>query len=325
MYLTGRQHGTGNFHGGFLPLIQHPFDPGSGTVLHLHPTIYSHSSIVDFFQLFRRVPTGSPHRPGRNSGGWLDTIDLEPRHRSGKIPSLLGTTSVITREDHNRISGVVSPYTHSGQTNGTTYFYVVTALNANGESGPSALASAMPQAPPPAPTPTPAPDLDTHWCGTTDTFAYSLDGGAMVSATETFGGIFPNGCDPLILARINPSSGMLNLLFQSNYFRDSDNNPIVGVNIWFEIPPDILGTINDLGGNFQAGYQENFNLTTWMPEVAYGNMQEGSSTVSLSTVGNNLGDLVSGSFTLILIDHLGGTGIHSLTGNFKMTKGADIY
>jgi fibronectin type 3 domain-containing protein len=43
-------------------------------------------------------------------------------------------------------------YTDTTVINGTTYYYVVTAVNANGESGYSNEASATPQPPPPAPT-----------------------------------------------------------------------------------------------------------------------------------------------------------------------------
>jgi hypothetical protein len=50
------------------------------------------------------------------------------------------------------ISG--TSHTDPGLTNGTTYHYVVTAVNANGESGNSNQASATPQAPQPPPAPT---------------------------------------------------------------------------------------------------------------------------------------------------------------------------
>jgi fibronectin type 3 domain-containing protein len=43
-------------------------------------------------------------------------------------------------------------YTNTGLTNGTTYYYVVSAVNANGESANSTQASAMPQLPPSPPT-----------------------------------------------------------------------------------------------------------------------------------------------------------------------------
>src|SRR5207244_5171245 len=43
-------------------------------------------------------------------------------------------------------------YTDNGVTNGTTYYYVVTAVNSSGESGNSNEASATPNTPPAAPT-----------------------------------------------------------------------------------------------------------------------------------------------------------------------------
>jgi cellulose 1,4-beta-cellobiosidase len=43
-------------------------------------------------------------------------------------------------------------FVDGGVTNGTTYFYVVTAVNAGGESPSSNEASATPVGPPPAPT-----------------------------------------------------------------------------------------------------------------------------------------------------------------------------
>jgi len=48
-------------------------------------------------------------------------------------------------------SPATTSFTNTGLTNGTTYFYVVTAVNASGESGNSTQVSATPQAPAPQP------------------------------------------------------------------------------------------------------------------------------------------------------------------------------
>lgn len=65
------------------------------------------------------------------------------------------TTSGVTTSTGTRIAGVSSPYVQTGLGAGTTYFYIVTAVNGTGESGPSVQASATTNAPttvPAAPT-----------------------------------------------------------------------------------------------------------------------------------------------------------------------------
>jgi fibronectin type 3 domain-containing protein len=52
------------------------------------------------------------------------------------------TTAGVTRLSGTKIEAVASPYVQSGLTNGLTYYYVVTAVNGDGESVPSAEASA---------------------------------------------------------------------------------------------------------------------------------------------------------------------------------------
>jgi hypothetical protein len=53
------------------------------------------------------------------------------------------TTSGVTKTTETQITGAISPYTHTGLTNGTTYYYVVTAINSYGESSESSQASAI--------------------------------------------------------------------------------------------------------------------------------------------------------------------------------------
>ena len=65
------------------------------------------------------------------------------------------TTSGVTTVNGTKIANVTSPYTQTGLTNGTVYYYIVTAVNSYGESSASTQVSATPSAtgiPPVAPT-----------------------------------------------------------------------------------------------------------------------------------------------------------------------------
>ena len=55
------------------------------------------------------------------------------------------TTSGVTKTTGTKLAGATSPYTHTGRTNGTTYYYVVTAVNSYGESSESSQVSGTPQ------------------------------------------------------------------------------------------------------------------------------------------------------------------------------------
>jgi len=54
------------------------------------------------------------------------------------------TSAGVTTSNGTKISGVKSPYTHSGLTNGKTYYYIVCSNNNDGESKPSAEVSQTP-------------------------------------------------------------------------------------------------------------------------------------------------------------------------------------
>jgi fibronectin type 3 domain-containing protein len=58
------------------------------------------------------------------------------------------TNPGVSKSSGTKVAGVTSPWTHAGRTNGTTYYYVVTAANEGGESRESPQASAVPSANP---------------------------------------------------------------------------------------------------------------------------------------------------------------------------------
>ena len=54
------------------------------------------------------------------------------------------TTSGVTKTTGTKLTGATGPYTHTGLTNGTTYYYVGTAVNSYGESSESSQVSGTP-------------------------------------------------------------------------------------------------------------------------------------------------------------------------------------
>jgi len=73
----------------------------------------------------------------------------------------------VTKSTGTRISGIVTPYIHSGLTNGIPYYYVITASNSQGESSESTMAVATPtQTTPP---PSSSAIIIDHTCTQLDT------------------------------------------------------------------------------------------------------------------------------------------------------------
>ena len=86
------------------------------------------------------APTGvsvSPHRA-------RITVTWNPVDGADRYNVYWATTPGITKAKGTRVAGVASPFEHQNLTNGTAYYYVVTAENGVGESGVSAEVSAVP-------------------------------------------------------------------------------------------------------------------------------------------------------------------------------------
>lgn len=61
-----------------------------------------------------------------------------------------GTSPGVTKSNGTKITGVTSPYVHTGLTGGTAYYCIVTAVNAGGEGTASTESGATPQIPAPS-------------------------------------------------------------------------------------------------------------------------------------------------------------------------------
>ena len=104
------------------------------------------------------APTGLTATPGNTQVALSWTASAGATSYNVKRATVSGGPYTIIAGSNS------TSYTDTGLTNGTTYYYVVTAVNSIGESGNSSQVSATPQAvptPTPTPTPTPAPPTAT--------------------------------------------------------------------------------------------------------------------------------------------------------------------
>lgn len=86
-----------------------------------------------------------------------------------------GVSPGVTKVAGTRIEGVSSPHLHSGLTDGTTYYYVVTTLAGGLESPESAEASAMPLSAPMGPTARGATgEVTVDWIPVAEASSYNL-------------------------------------------------------------------------------------------------------------------------------------------------------
>ena len=91
------------------------------------------------------VPTGV----SASAGNQQVTISWTASSGATSYNIYWSTTSGVTKTTGTQIANATSPYTHTGRTNGTTYYYVVTAVNSYGEGSESSEVSGTPVAPTP--------------------------------------------------------------------------------------------------------------------------------------------------------------------------------
>jgi hypothetical protein len=117
------------------------------------------------------TPTGVTATPGNGQV----TIAWMPENDASSYNIYWSTTPGVTIANGTQIAGATSPYVQSGLTNGTAYYYIVTSVNADGESTPSPQVSAIPSA---APAPAAPTEVTASPANNQVTIAWATSSGA---------------------------------------------------------------------------------------------------------------------------------------------------
>ncbi|HQI82145.1 MAG TPA: fibronectin type III domain-containing protein [Deltaproteobacteria bacterium] len=233
------------------------------------------------------VPLASPLQPPTGvtarAGNRRATITWNAVQGANSYTIYWSTTTGVTPASGTAITGVTSPYAHTGLTNGTTYYYVVTAVNHDGESAPSAQVSCRPTGPVP-PTGivfTPGNgQLTIAWTAVTGATSYNIYWSSTAGVTTANGTKITHANSPYTLPGLTNGTAyyfVLTSVFPSGESAASiqatstptEMPPPAGPPITFVLPPH-LGfverceyfsyQIDPVSGG--AGYPYTFNLGT---------------------------------------------------------------
>jgi fibronectin type 3 domain-containing protein len=98
------------------------------------------------------LPPARPSGVSATPGNSQVTVSWNPVASATSYNIYYSKTSPVTKTSGSKISNVTSPHVVAGLTNGTTYYFVVTAVGEGGESAESIEKSATPVSPPAKPT-----------------------------------------------------------------------------------------------------------------------------------------------------------------------------
>ena len=148
------------------------------------------------------TPTGVTATPGNGQV----TIAWTAENDAKSYNIYWSTISGVTTADRTKITGATSPYVQTGLANGTTYYYVVTSVNKDGESAPSSEVSAkLGQPAPTGVTATPGNgQITIAWTAETDVISYNIYWSTTPGVTTTSGTKIAGATSPYI------HSGLIN-------------------------------------------------------------------------------------------------------------------
>lgn len=211
------------------------------------------------------IPTNATANPEDNQNviSWGNAIGAESYTIYWSESSGVTTTNGLKLED------VTSPYTHPGLTNGTNYFYIVTAVNVYGESNASNEVNSIPGRPPSIPTNVTVLPEDSRnvisWDNSEGAVTYNIYWAESSGVTVANGTIITGVTSPYIHTALTNGVNYYYIITAVNEYGESDasGEVIAKPGVLPLTPQNVTAIAQPTGGEVIISWDNELDATTY--------------------------------------------------------------
>jgi len=230
------------------------------------------------------LPPAAPSSVTANPGDNQATLSWSSVSGATSYNVYYRTAPGVTKATGTKVSGVQSPNVVSGLTNGTPYYFVVTAVNSGGESAESAERSATPTSTPPPPAPTgvraTAGDntVTVSWDAAAGATSYNIYYRTAAGVTKTNGTPITGATSPRIVTGLTNGTTYYFVVTAANANGESTESSEVSAT---PVAPAATFSQADLTGNWDGIFFDTGSGSGWVRVVATINSSGGITVTSL--------------------------------------------